>query len=533
MFSTSLLAASIFGVGVGPILAWLGIGLAVGIILGGVLMKIVLETKLTKAKATAAKIIEDAKFEAKNVEKEAILEAKEEAHKLKVEVDQEIRERRLEVQKLEEKLYVKEEFLNKKEEQLDVKSQNLEQSKIDIEEKIKNIEETKNEIELSKLNIQKELEKVSNLSKEEAKNILINSLTEEAKKSAAKTVREIEEEAKETATKKAQDLITQAIQRCAADHTSEVTVTSVTLPNEEIKGKIIGREGRNIKALENATGVDLIIDDTPENIVLSAFDPVRREVARLSLEKLMMDGRINPTRIEEVVEKVKRDIDQTIKEAGENAVFESDVNGLHTEIVKTLGRLKYRTSYGQNVLKHSLEVCYIAGLLAAEIGADIKIAKRGGLLHDLGKAIDHETEGTHVSIGVNLARKYKENDKVINCIEAHHGDVEFKCIEAVLVQAADAISSSRPGARRESIENYIKRLEQLENIADNFKGVDKAYAISAGREVRVIVKPEEISDDEAMYLAKDIAKKIEEEMEYPGQIKVNVIRENRAIEYAK
>ncbi|MBE5745885.1 MAG: ribonuclease Y [Clostridiales bacterium] len=533
MVNISILSASIFSVGIGPILAWLGIGLAAGITSGAILMKIVLESKLKKAKSTASKIIENAYSEAKNISKEAILEAKEETHRLKTETDQEVRERRLEVQKLEEKIYAKEEFLNKKEEQLDIKSENLEQGKKEIEEKLKDLDVTKKELELSKLSITKELEKVSNLSKEEAKNMLINSLTEEAKKSAAKTVRDIEEEAKETANKKAQNLIAMAIQRCAADHTSEVTVTSVTLPNEEIKGRIIGREGRNIKALENATGVDLIIDDTPENIVLSGFDPVRREVARLSLEKLMMDGRIHPTRIEEVVEKVKRDIDQTIKEAGENAVFEADVNGLHPEIVKTLGRLKYRTSYGQNVLKHSQEVCYIAGLLAAEIGADIKLAKRGGLLHDLGKAIDHETEGTHVSIGVNLARKYKENENVINCIEAHHGDVEFKCIEAVLVQAADAISSSRPGARRESIENYIKRLEQLETIADSFKGVDKSYAISAGREVRVIVKPEEITDDEAMFLAKDIAKKIEEEMEYPGQIKVNVIRENRAIEYAK
>lgn len=533
MFSLSLLAASIFEIGAGYILAWLGIGLTVGILAGAFLMKIVLDLKLTKAKSTASKIIEDALNEAKSTKKEAILEAKEEAHKLKVEVDQEIRERKLELQKLEEKIYDKEEFLNKKEAQLDTKSEYLDESKKSLEEKEKEIEISKREIEVTKQNIVKELERVSNLSTNEAKTMLINSITEEARKSAAKTVRDIEEEAKNTASKKARDIITMAIQRCAADHTSEVTVTSVTLPNDEIKGRIIGREGRNIKALEQATGVDLIIDDTPENIVVSAFDPVRREIARLSLEKLMMDGRIHPARIEEVVEKVKRDIEQTIKEAGENAVFEADVNGLHPEIVKTLGRLKYRTSYGQNVLKHSLEVCYIAGLMASELGADVKVAKRGGLLHDLGKAIDHETEGTHVSIGVDLAKKYKESPAVINCIEAHHGDVEFNCIEAVLVQAADAISSARPGARRESIENYIKRLEGLEKIADNFNGVDKSYAISAGREIRVIVKPEEISDDQALFLAKDIAKKIEEEMEYPGQIKVNVIRENRAIEYAK
>ena len=533
MISNYLLSASIFQIGVWPILAWLGIGLAVGIISGALLMKVVVDTKLPRAKASASKILEDALNEAKSIKKESILEAKEEVHKLKTEADQEARERRLELQKLEEKVYSKEEFLNKKEEQLDLKSDLLEKSRLENEEKIKEIELSKKEIELKKLDISKELEKVAGMSKEEAKSILINQMVDDAKKSASKIVRDIEEEAKDTATKKAKEIITGAIQRCAADHTSEVTVTSVSLPNEEIKGRIIGREGRNIKALETATGVDLIIDDTPENIVISGFDPVRREVARLSLEKLIMDGRIHPTRIEEVVEKVKRDIEQTIKEAGENAVFEADVNGLHPEIVKTLGRLKYRTSYGQNVLKHSLEVCYIAGLMAAELGADVKVAKRGGLLHDLGKALDHETEGTHVSIGVNLARKYKESEAVIHCIEAHHGDVEFHSIEAVLVQAADAISSSRPGARRESIENYIKRLEQLENIADNFKGVDKSYAISAGREIRVIVKPEEISDDQALFLAKDIAKKIEEEMEYPGQIKVNVIRENRAIEYAK
>ena len=489
--------------------------------------------KLKKAKATATKIIEEAYQEAKTAKKEAVLEAKEETHKLKTEVEQEVRERRLEVQKIEEKLYVKEEFLNKKEDQLETKSNALEQSKKALEEKESEFVKIREDLETQKQNVNKELERVSGLSKEEAKQIIINSTVEEAKKDAAKMVRDIEEEAKNSAQKKAQNIITMAIQRCAADHTSEVTVTSVTLPNEEIKGRIIGREGRNIKALENATGVDLIIDDTPETVVISAFDPVRREVARLSLEKLMLDGRIHPTRIEEIVDKVKRDVDQIIKEAGEDAVFEADVNGLHPEIVKTLGRLKYRTSYGQNVLKHSLEVCYIAGLMAEELGADVKVAKRGGLLHDIGKALDHETEGTHISIGVNLCRKYKESEAVIHCIEAHHGDVEFRSIEAVLVQAADAISSARPGARRESIENYIKRLEQLESIADNFKGVEKSYAISAGREIRVIVKPEEVSDDQAMFIAKDIAKKIEQEMEYPGQIKVNVIRENRVIEYAK
>lgn len=534
MFSNvNLLASSVFTVGAGPIMFWLGIGLAIGIVVGAILMKVVLDLKLAKAKATATKIIEEAYAEAKTTKKEAVLEAKEETHKLKLEVDQEIRERRLEVQKLEEKLYVKEEFLNKKEEQLENKSESVENSKKLVEQKEQEIDGIKANLEVEKTKIMKELERVSSLSRDEAKQIIMNNTVEDAKKDAAKMVREIEEEAKNTANKKAQNIITMAIQRCAADHTSEVTVTSVNLPNEEVKGKIIGREGRNIKALENATGVDFIIDDTPETVVISAFDPVRREIARLSLEKLMLDGRIHPTRIEEIVDKVKRDVDQIIKEAGENAVFEADVNGLHPEIVKTLGRLKYRTSYGQNVLKHSLEVCYIAGLMAEELGADVKVARRGGLLHDIGKALDHEVEGTHVSIGVELCRKYKESEAVVHCIEAHHGDIPFNSVEAVLVQAADAISSARPGARRESIENYIKRLEQLESIADNFKGVDKAYAISAGREVRVIVKPEEISDDQAMFLAKDIAKKIENEMEYPGQIKVNVIRENRVIEYAK
>ena len=358
-------------------------------------------------------------------------------------------------------------------------------------------------------------------------------MTDEARHDAGKYVKQIEDEAKEDAKKRAENIIGLAIQKCATDVTSEMTVTSVAIPNEEMKGRIIGREGRNIRAIEAATGVDLIIDDTPETITVSCFDPIRREVARLALEKLILDGRIHPTRIEEIVEKVKRDVDQTIKQAGENAVDESGVYGIHPELVKILGRLKYRTSYGQNVLKHSLETCYIAGLLAAEIGADVKVAKRGGLLHDIGKALDHEVEGTHVSIGVELAKKYRESPAVVHCIEAHHFNVEFNSVEAILVQVADAISSARPGARRETMENYVKRLEQLESISNSFKGVEKSFAIQAGREVRIIVKPEEISDENAMYLAKDIAKKIEDEMEYPGQIKVNVIRESRFTETAK
>ena len=356
---------------------------------------------------------------------------------------------------------------------------------------------------------------------------------EEAKKDAAILVRNIEENAKEEANKKAKEIITLAIQKTAVDHTSEITVTSVDLPNDELKGRIIGREGRNIRALENATGVDLIIDDTPEAVVISSFDPVRREIAKVALEKLILDGRIHPARVEEIVEKVTRDIETTIKEAGEAAVFDAGIHGMHPELDKILGRLKYRTSYGQNCLKHCLEVSYLAGLLAVEVGANEKIARRGGLLHDIGKAVDHEVEGTHVTIGVELATRYKESKEVIHCIAAHHGNVEFESLEAIIVQTADAISSSRPGARRESLETYIKRLQQLEEIANGFKGVEKSFAIQAGREVRIIVKPEEISDEQALFMAKDIAQKIEKEMEYPGQIKVNVIRETRSVDYAK
>ena len=362
---------------------------------------------------------------------------------------------------------------------------------------------------------------------------MIDKFEQEAKRDAAILVRNIEDRAKEDANKKAKEIVTLAIQKTAVDHTSETTVSSVNLPNEELKGRIIGREGRNIRALESATGVDLIIDDTPEAVVISSFDPVRREIARISLEKLILDGRIHPARIEEIVEKVTKDIETTIKEEGEAAVFDAGIHGMHPELIKILGRLKYRTSYGQNCLKHSLEVSYLAGLLAVEVGANEKIARRGGLLHDLGKAVDHEVEGTHVSIGVELATKYKESKEVIHCIAAHHGGVEYESLEAILVQTADAISSSRPGARKESLESYIKRLQQLEEIANNFKGVEKSFAIQAGREVRIIVKPEVVKDEDALFLAKEIARKVEKEMEYPGQIKVNVIRETRSVDFAK
>lgn len=507
--------------------------LLVGLVAGYWLFNLLVSKKINKNKTAALKIIEDAYAEAKTIKKEATLEAKDEAQKLKEEATKDINFRREELKKSEERIAQKEDFIDKKDLYLDKKQQ-------EIDEKQKRLDDKNNELEIQiaeqskvKQDMLAELEKVSLMTKDEAKQVLINSMTEDARHDAAKMVKQIEEDAKENARKEAQNIVSLAIQKCATDMVAEATISSVSIPNEEMKGRIIGREGRNIRAIESATGVDLIVDDTPETITISCFDPIRREVARLSLEKLIMDGRIHPTRIEEIVDKVKRDIDIQIKEAGEQAVNEAGVYGLHPELIKTLGRLKFRTSYGQNVLKHSLETCYIAGLLAAEVGADIKVAKRGGLLHDIGKALDQEVEGTHVQIGVDLAKKYKESPAVIHCIEAHHFNVEFHSTEAILVQVADAISSARPGARRETMETYVKRLEQLENIANEFKGVDKSFAVQAGREIRIIVKPEQVSDEDAMFMAKDIAKKIEDQMEYPGQIKVNVIRESRFTETAK
>ena len=489
--------------------------------------------KTGKAKSSAIKILEDAYTEAKTIKKEAMLEAKEEALKVKTEFDKEMKERRTELQRSEDRLAQREDFVDKKEIALDKKSEVVETMKNQLSEKQVEIDAIKSEQLTIKENMLKELEKVADLKRDEAKQIIINNLLEKAKIDAAKMVMQVEADAKEEADKKAKNIVTLAIQKCATDLCQDITVSSIVIPDDEMKGRIIGREGRNIRALENATGVDLIVDDTPEVITISSFDPIKREVARLSLEKLILDGRIHPARIEEVVNKVRRDLDVQIKEAGNNACNQSAVYGLHPELVKTLGKLKFRTSYGQNCLNHSLETCYIAGLLAAEVGADIKVAKRGGLLHDIGKALDHELEGTHISIGVDLAKRYKESPAVIHCIEAHHGGVEFNSIEAILVQVADAISSSRPGARRETLEIYTKRLEQLEAISNSFAGVDKTFAIQAGREVRIIVKPEQISDEQAMFLAKDIAERIEKEMEYPGQIKVNVVREARFVATAK
>ncbi len=507
--------------------------LAVGIGAGVGIYAIVVNKSRLSTKVKADKILEDAYAQAEKIKKEQVEQTNNEISLLKSTFEQENKERREESKRSEERLYAREELLSKREASLEKKSEELETSKEKVKNQIEALSAKENALDEMQESIVKELEKVSQMSVEDAKKVIIDKYTEEAKIDAVKYVKDIEEKAKDEAEKKARNIITLAIQRCAVDNTSEVSTSVVALPNEEMKGRIIGREGRNIRALEAATGIDFIVDDTPETITLSGFDPIRREVARISLEKLIMDGRIHPTRIEEIVQKVQKDVEESIKQAGENACFDADIHNIHPEIVKVLGRLKYRTSYGQNVLNHSLEVCYIAGLLASEVGANQKVARRAGLLHDIGKALDHEVEGTHVSIGVELARKYKESEAVIHCIEAHHNDVEPKTIEAVLVQAADAISSARPGARRESIENYIKRLQELENIANSFKGVDKTYAIQAGREIRVMVKPEMITDDEAQVLAHDIAKEIESKLEYPGHIKVNVIRESRFSDTAK
>lgn len=489
--------------------------------------------KLGDAKLSAEKTIQEAIEAAKNITKEKMLECKEEIHKQRETVENEFKERKNEIQRSEQRLVQKEESLEKKEESLEKKLENVEQIKEELKLKEEKIDEKQQDVDHAHEKMLEEIEKVSGLTREEAKKELIDAIIDEAKIDAAKYVREIEYNAKEDADKKAKDIISLAIQRCAVDHSSEITVSVVNLPNDDMKGRIIGREGRNIRALENATGVDLIIDDTPEAVVLSGFDPVRREIARLSLEKLISDGRIHPARIEETVKKTEKELATQIKEAGEAAMFEAGVFGINNELIKILGRLKYRTSYGQNVLKHSLEVSHLAGLMASELGADVNIAKRGGLLHDIGKAVDHEVEGTHVTIGVDLAKKFKESKAVIHCIEAHHNDVEPTTIEAILVQCADAISGAKPGARRESLDNYIRRLEKLEGIANGFDGVEKSFAIQAGREVRIIVKPDSVDDAATLFLAKEIAKQIEKEMEYPGQIKVNVIRETRSIEFAK
>ena len=494
--------------------------------IGVLIRKKIAESKIAGAENEAKRLLEMASKEAENRKKEEIFKAKEEIIKARNDLDEEIRERRGEIQLQEKRMIQKEENLEKRSELFERKEIELEKRHEEAEEKNKKLEELYNK-ELE------ELQRISGLSAEEAKQQLLTELEKQITAEKAALIKELDDKAKEEVNTKARELLTYTVQKCAADHTSETTVSIVSLPNDDMKGRIIGREGRNIKALETLTGIDLIIDDTPEAVILSGFDPLRREVARIALEKLINDGRIHPAKIEEMVEKAKEEVEATIKAEGERATLETGVNGLHPEVVKLLGKLKYRTSYGQNVLNHSIEVSNLARIMAEELGLDSKRARRAGLLHDIGKALDHDMEGTHVEIGVDVLKKFKENPLVINAVEAHHGDVEPQTLEAVLVQAADAISASRPGARRETLEAYIKRLEQLEEIADSFEGVDKSYAIQAGREVRIIVKPEKVSDAEMTIMARDIAKRVENEMEYPGQIKVNVIRESRKIEYAK
>ncbi|MCD1147006.1 ribonuclease Y [Peptoniphilus sp. KCTC 25270] len=497
-----------------------------GLAIGYFIRKNLAEGKLNRAEELATKIIIDAERDAENNKRNLLLEAKEEIHKMRDVATREVNVRREELQKMETRLLSKEDLLDKKGLSLERKEEQIQNLKDSILEKEKSAED----LLLARTT---ELERVSSLTQDEAKQLLLAELEGSLIQESALMIRENEQKVKDESRKIAQNVIVHAIQRIAADQVAESTVSVVNLPNDEMKGRIIGREGRNIRAIESLTGVDLIIDDTPEAVVLSSFDPIRREIARLTLERLVQDGRIHPTRIEDTIEKSRQEVEQVIKESGEQAAYDAGVHGLHPELIKYLGRLKYRTSYGQNVLKHSVEVSQIAGLLADEIGIDSKLARRAGLLHDIGKSIDHEVEGPHVDIGVDLARKYKEPEAVINGIEAHHGDVEFTSLESVLVQAADAISAARPGARRETIESYIKRLEQLEEIANSFDGVEKSYAVQAGREVRIIVKPEVISEAEVVTTARKVVKEIEAQLDFPGQIKVNVVRETRAIDYAK
>ena len=500
----------------------LGIGFAVGM----TYRKKVAEREIGSAEAEATRIINEAIRGGESKKKEMLLEAKDEIHRSRTEHEKEMKERRAEISKQERRL-------EQKELALDKKTESFEKKEEELAKKLQKAAETQAEADLAKAQQLKVLENISGLTQEQAKAFLLQSVEDEVRHETALKIKEIEQQLKDEADDRAREIIATAIQRCAADHAAETTVSVVPLPNDEMKGRIIGREGRNIRTLETITGVDLIIDDTPEAITVSSFDPVRREVARLALEKLIVDGRIHPTRIEDMVEKAQREVDRVIREEGERACYETGVHNLNPELIKILGRQKYRTSYGQNVLNHSIEVAHIAGLMAAELGVDVALAKRAGLLHDLGKSIDHEVEGSHVQLGADLARKYKENPVIVNAIEAHHGDVEPKTVIAVLVQAADAVSAARPGARRENVENYIRRLQKLEELTGSWPGVDKAYAIQAGREVRIMVKPEVVTEDNMILLARDIAKKIEAELEYPGQIKVNVIRETKAVEYAK
>ncbi|AME05213.1 MULTISPECIES: ribonuclease Y [Bacillus] len=504
-----------------------------GLVVGYYVRKTIAEAKIAGARGAAEQILEDAKRDAEALKKEALLEAKDEIHTLRIDAEQEVRERRNELQKQENRLLQKEENLDRKHEGIDKREAMLEKKDHSLNERQQHIEEMESKVDEMIRMQQSELERISSLTRDEAKQIILDRVENELSHDIAIMTKETENRAKEEADKKAKNILSLALQRCAADHVAETTVSVVNLPNDEMKGRIIGREGRNIRTLETLTGIDLIIDDTPEAVILSGFDPIRRETARIALDKLVQDGRIHPARIEEMVEKSRREVDDYIREMGEQTTFEVGVHGLHPDLIKILGRLKFRTSYGQNVLKHSMEVAFLAGLMASELGEDAKLAKRAGLLHDIGKAIDHEVEGSHVEIGVELATKYKEHPVVINSIASHHGDEEPTSIIAVLVAAADALSAARPGARSETLENYIRRLEKLEEISESYEGVEKSFAIQAGREVRIMVKPDSINDLEAHRLARDIRKRIEDELDYPGHIKVTVIRETRAVEYAK
>ncbi|HLR61880.1 MAG TPA: ribonuclease Y [Lentibacillus sp.] len=511
----------------------LAVILIVGIVVGYLIRKSIAEAKISSAENLAKQIVDEAHRNADAAKKEALLEAKDENHNLRQQTEEDLRERRLDVQKQENRLMQKEENLDRKDETLDKRETTLEEREESLTEKQQQIEEMESKVEEMLNEQQTELERISGYTTDQAKQVILERVEQEVKHESALMIKEAENRAKEEADKKAKSILSLALQRCAADHVAETTVSVVNLPNDEMKGRIIGREGRNIRTLETLTGIDLIIDDTPEAVVLSGFDPIRREIARMALERLVQDGRIHPARIEEMVDKARRDVDDYIREVGEETTFEVGIHGLHPDLVKILGRLKYRTSYGQNVLKHSTEVAYLSGLLAAELGEDETLAKRAGLLHDMGKAIDHEVEGSHVEIGKELGVKYKEHEAVINSIASHHGDEEATSVIAVLVAAADALSAARPGARSETLENYIKRLEKLEEISESFSGVEKSFAIQAGREIRIMVKPDEINDIDSVRIARDIRKQIESQLDYPGHIKVTVIRETRSVEYAK
>lgn len=502
-------------------------------VVGYLVRKSIAEAKISSAETLAKQIVEEAHRNADATKKEALLEARDENHRLRQQAEEELRERRAEIQKQENRLMQKEESLDRKSETLDKRELLLERKEQSLADKQNQIEETESKVDQMVQEQQTELERISGLTTDQARKVILDRLEGELSHETAVMIKDTENRAKEEADKKAKNILSLAIQRCAADHVAETTVSVVTLPNDEMKGRIIGREGRNIRTLETLTGIDLIIDDTPEAVILSGFDPIRREIARIALEKLVQDGRIHPARIEEMVDKARREVDEHIREIGEETTFEVGVHGLHPDLIKILGRLKYRTSYGQNVLKHSVEVAYLSGLLAAELGEDETLARRAGLLHDIGKAIDHEVEGSHVEIGKELAIKYNESETVVNAIASHHGDEEATSIISVLVAAADALSAARPGARSETLENYIKRLEKLEEISESFAGVEKSFAIQAGREIRIMVRPDEIDDVESARVARDIRKRIESELDYPGHIKVTVIRETRAVEYAK